>query len=50
MANGMPSMNNAGMGELFRRLRFVLVALVIYRIGTHIPGAGHRPCAAICVI
>ena len=43
MANGMPSMNNAGMGELFRRLRFVLVALVIYRIGTHIPVPGIDP-------
>ena len=37
MANGMPSMNSAGMGELFARLRFVLIALLIYRIGTHIP-------------
>ena len=43
MANGMPSMNNAGMGELFRRLRFVLIALVIYRIGTHIPVPGIDP-------
>ena len=43
MANGMPSMNNAGMGELFRRLRYVLIALVIYRIGTHIPVPGIDP-------
>ena len=43
MANGMPSMNNAGMGELFARLRFVLVALIIYRIGTHIPVPGIDP-------
>jgi preprotein translocase subunit SecY len=43
MANGMPSMNNAGMGELFSRLRFVLVALIIYRIGTHIPVPGIDP-------
>ena len=43
MANGMPSMNNAGMGELFTRLRFVLVALIIYRIGTHIPVPGIDP-------
>ena len=43
MANGMPSMNNAGMRELFRRLRFVLIALVIYRIGTHIPVPGIDP-------
>src|SRR6056300_1061002 len=43
MANGMPSMNNAGMGELFARLRFVLLALLIYRIGTHIPVPGIDP-------
>jgi preprotein translocase subunit SecY len=43
MANGMPTMNNAGMGELFTRLRFVLVALIIYRIGTHIPVPGIDP-------
>ena len=43
MANGMPSMNNAGMGELFARLRFVLVSLIIYRIGTHIPVPGIDP-------
>ncbi len=43
MANGMPSMNNAGMGELFARLRFVLLALIVYRIGTHIPVPGIDP-------
>ena len=43
MANGMPSMNAAGMGELFARLRFVFIALVIYRIGTHIPVPGIDP-------
>lgn len=43
MANGMPSMNTAGMGELFRRLRFVLLALFVYRIGTHIPVPGIDP-------
>ena len=43
MANGMPTMNTAGMGELFTRLRFVLIALVIYRIGTHIPVPGIDP-------
>jgi preprotein translocase subunit SecY len=36
-------MNNSGMGELFARLRFVLVALIIYRIGTHIPVPGIDP-------
>jgi len=43
MANGMPSTNSAGMGELFARLRFVLIALLIYRIGTHIPVPGIDP-------
>ena len=43
MAKGMPSMNSAGMGELFTRLRFVLIALLIYRIGTHIPVPGIDP-------
>ena len=43
MANGMPSINSAGMGELFARLRFVLIALLIYRIGTHIPVPGIDP-------
>ena len=43
MANGMPSMNSAGMGELFARLRFVLISLLIYRIGTHIPVPGIDP-------
>ncbi|MDA8619957.1 preprotein translocase subunit SecY [Luminiphilus sp.] len=43
MANGMPSMNSAGMSELFARLRFVLIALLIYRIGTHIPVPGIDP-------
>jgi preprotein translocase subunit SecY len=39
----MPSMNTAGMGELFARLRFVLLGLVVYRIGTHIPVPGIDP-------
>jgi len=43
MANGMPTMNTAGMGELFARLRFVFMALVVYRIGTHIPVPGIDP-------
>ena len=36
-------MNSAGMGELFSRLRFVLIALLIYRVGTHIPVPGIDP-------
>ncbi|MEY3007745.1 MAG: hypothetical protein RI942_2087 [Pseudomonadota bacterium] len=43
MATPMPSMNTAGMGELFARLRFVFIALVVYRIGTHIPVPGIDP-------
>jgi preprotein translocase subunit SecY len=45
MANGqqVPSVNTAGLGELFARLRFVLVAIIIYRIGTHIPVPGIDP-------
>ena len=38
-----PSVNKAGLSELFRRLRFVLVAIIIYRIGTHIPVPGIDP-------
>jgi preprotein translocase subunit SecY len=33
----------AGMGELFARLRFVLLAILVYRIGTHIPVPGIDP-------
>lgn len=45
MANGqqVPGVNTAGLGELFARLRFVLVAIIIYRIGTHIPVPGIDP-------
>ena len=32
-----------GLSELWRRLRFVLLAVVIYRIGTHIPIPGIDP-------
>ncbi len=44
MAQGqLPSVNKAGMGELFARLRFVLMAIIVYRIGTHIPVPGIDP-------
>lgn len=33
----------SGLGELFARLRFVLLAIIIYRIGTHIPVPGINP-------
>ena len=32
-----------GLSELWKRLRFVLLAVVIYRIGTHIPIPGIDP-------
>ena len=35
--------NMKGLGELWARLRFLFVALVIYRIGTHIPVPGIDP-------
>jgi preprotein translocase subunit SecY len=44
MATGqLPSVNKAGLGELFARLRFVLLAIIVYRIGTHIPVPGIDP-------
>ncbi|ARN74474.1 preprotein translocase subunit SecY [Oceanicoccus sagamiensis] len=33
----------SGLGELMARLRFVLIAIIIYRIGTHIPVPGINP-------
>lgn len=39
----LPSVNKAGLGELFARLRFVLMAIIVYRIGTHIPVPGIDP-------
>ncbi|MCP5204068.1 MAG: preprotein translocase subunit SecY [Pseudomonadales bacterium] len=38
-----PAVNKAGLGELFARLRFVLLAIIVYRIGTHIPVPGIDP-------
>ncbi|WP_372783501.1 preprotein translocase subunit SecY [Litorivivens sp.] len=40
---GPGSINQAGLGELFARLRFVLLAIIVYRIGTHIPVPGINP-------
>ena len=34
---------NKGMGDLWKRLRFVFLAIIIYRIGTHIPIPGIDP-------
>lgn len=33
----------SGLGELWRRLRFVLLAIIVYRIGAHIPVPGINP-------
>lgn len=42
MATNSP-FNNKGLSELWARLRFLLFALMIYRIGTHIPIPGIDP-------
>ena len=34
---------NKGLSELWKRLRFVLMAVIIYRVGTHIPIPGIDP-------
>ncbi len=45
MAKQGPSLMGAqaGLGELWRRLRFVLLAIIVYRIGAHIPVPGINP-------
>ena len=43
MAGQLPNVNKAGLSELFGRLRFVLLAIIVYRIGTHIPVPGINP-------
>ena len=35
--------NQAGLGELWGRIRFLFLGLVVYRIGTHIPVPGINP-------
>lgn len=40
---GLPSGAQAGLGELWARLRFLLLALLVYRIGAHIPVPGINP-------
>lgn len=35
--------NSKGLGELWARLRFLFMAMVVYRIGTHIPVPGINP-------
>lgn len=34
---------NKGLSELWKRLRFVFMAVIIYRVGTHIPIPGIDP-------
>lgn len=41
--NPMAAGNKAGLGELMARLRFLLLAIIVYRIGTHIPVPGINP-------
>jgi len=40
---GIGSVNQSGLGELWARLRFLLLGLIVYRIGTHIPVPGVNP-------
>ena len=35
--------NQAGLGELWARIRFLFLAIIVYRIGTHIPVPGINP-------
>jgi preprotein translocase subunit SecY len=39
----MPAGKQKGLGELWARLRFLLLAIVVYRLGTHIPVPGIDP-------
>ena len=39
----LPVGNQKGLGELWARLRFLFAAIIIYRIGTHIPVPGFDP-------
>ena len=38
-----PGINTKGLSELWARLRFLLMAIIVYRIGTHIPVPGMDP-------
>ena len=42
-AGNMPMGNSKGLGELWARLRFLFIAIIVYRIGTHIPVPGFDP-------
>lgn len=39
----LPAGMQSGLGELWSRLRFVILAIIVYRIGTHIPVPGINP-------
>jgi preprotein translocase subunit SecY len=41
--NALSMTNQKGLGELWARLRFLLLAILVYRIGTHIPVPGIDP-------
>lgn len=41
--SGMPAATTAGMGELWQRIKFLFIAIVVYRIGAHIPVPGIDP-------
>ncbi|NRP58474.1 preprotein translocase subunit SecY [Marinobacterium sp. xm-d-564] len=38
-----PAGNTSGLGELWARLRYVAIAIIVYRIGAHIPVPGINP-------
>ncbi len=40
---GMPNGGSKGLGELWARLRFLFLAIIVYRLGTHIPVPGFDP-------
>ncbi len=42
-AGGLPFGDQKGLSELWARLRFLFIAIIIYRIGTHIPVPGIDP-------
>jgi preprotein translocase subunit SecY len=43
ITNNMPLANQKGLGELWARLRFLFLAILVYRVGTHIPVPGLDP-------
>jgi len=41
--SGMPAPTTAGMSELWQRIKFLFIAILVYRIGAHIPVPGIDP-------